>query len=162
MDYLWSPWRYQYVNQGVGAERCMLCAKAQADPALDREELILRRAEHNFILLNLYPYTTGHCMIAPFAHVPDLARADPGTVSEMMLLARDLQRVLESIYHPEGYNLGINLGRSAGAGVASHLHFHILPRWNGDTNFMTVIGETRVLPEDLGKTYKKLVAFLRG
>jgi ATP adenylyltransferase len=161
MDYLWTPWRYQYIHQSQEARRCILCEMAQGEPARDAERLILHRASHNFVVLNLYPYTSGHCMIVPYAHVATLAAADSNTLTEMTLLAREVERALEASYHPEGYNLGINIGRSAGAGIAHHLHLHMLPRWGGDANFMTVTGETRVLPEDLAITYKKLAAFFR-
>ncbi len=159
MDYLWTPWRYQYVNQNSDEQRCVLCEMAQADVRHDPEHLIFHRARHNYLVLNRYPYTTGHCMIVPYAHVGDLNSATTETLTEMALLARDLERALEANYHPNGYNLGINIGRSAGAGIDRHLHLHVLPRWAGDTNFMTVTAETRVLPEDLSTTYKKLAPF---
>lgn len=156
MDTLWSPWRFRYVSEGTKSERCIFCDKAAGDTARDREELILHRGRSNFVILNLYPYTTGHAMVAPYAHVAHLADLDAATLSEMMELAQRLQLALEAAYHPEGYNLGMNLGRCAGAGVADHLHLHLLPRWTGDSNFMTVIGETRVHPEELLTTYDKL------
>ncbi len=156
MDTLWSPWRFRYVSEGTKSKRCIFCDKAAGETARDREELILHRASSNFVILNLYPYTTGHTMIAPYAHVARLNDLEPATLNEMMVLAQKLQAALESVYHPEGYNLGMNLGRCAGAGVADHLHLHLLPRWTGDSNFMTVIGETRVHPEDLLTTYDKL------
>jgi ATP adenylyltransferase len=117
---------------------------------------VLYRAEHNFVLLNLYPYTTGHLMIAPYAHVATLEEADQVTLEEMMTLAQRAQRHLREVYRPGGLNLGMNLGECAGAGVAGHIHMHVLPRWPGDVNFMTTVGETRVLPEDLPTTYEKL------
>ena len=129
------------------------------DPSLDRENLVLYRGRNNFILLNLYPYTTGHVLVTPNAHVADLDQVTPETLVEMMELAQRLQTALKECYNPEGYNLGMNLGRCAGAGVADHLHLHLLPRWTGDSNFMTVVGETRVQPEDLLATYDKLAAF---
>ncbi len=161
MDYLWTPWRYQYVSQNQETARCILCEMAEGDPTRDAERFILGRARHNFILLNLYPYTSGHCMIVPYTHVADLTAADPDTLTEMALLARDVERALAASYHPDGYNLGINIGRSAGAGIAHHLHLHILPRWTGDTNFMTVTAETRVLSQDLASTYQKLAGFFQ-
>jgi ATP adenylyltransferase len=159
MDYLWSPWRYRYVSQAGSTDRCVFCEKAAGDPSRDREQLILYRGHLNLILLNLFPYTTGHTMVAPYAHVANLGELAAEALTEMMLLAQKLQTALESCYHPEGYNLGMNLGRCAGAGVAAHLHLHVLPRWTGDSNFMTVVGETRVQPEDLGSTYDKLVRY---
>ncbi|HEV2495643.1 MAG TPA: HIT domain-containing protein [Terriglobia bacterium] len=161
MDQLWTPWRFTYVTQGVKDEGCIFCHKAAAPPARNRDELILCRARFNFVILNLYPYTTGHSMIVPYAHVADLGAVDRDTLAEMMDLARDLEAALAKAYHPDGYNLGMNLGKVAGAGVADHLHLHVLPRWAGDTNFMTVVGETRVHPEDLLTTYDKLLGVFR-
>jgi ATP adenylyltransferase len=162
MDQLWSPWRFRYVSSAQKDEGCIFCGYASGDPSRDRERLILYRGRVNLVVLNLYPYTTGHLMVAPYAHLANLTQLDSATLQEMMELAQTAQAALESMYHPEGYNLGMNLGKSAGAGVADHLHLHILPRWNGDTNFMTVIGETRVHPEDLFTTYEKLAASFRG
>ena len=159
MDYLWSPWRYRYVSQAGDGDRCVFCEKAAVDPSQDREHLILYRGRLNLVMLNLFPYTTGHAMVAPYAHVASLGDLEAGTLTEIMLLAQKLQKALEDCYRPEGYNLGMNLGKCAGAGVAAHLHLHLLPRWTGDSNFMTVIGETRVEPEDLSNTYDKLVRY---
>ncbi len=159
MDILWSPWRFRYVSEAVGKGGCIFCEKAAASPSLDRQNLILHRGQMNFILLNLFPYTTGHAMVAPYAHVAKLADLEAETLREMMQLAQRLEAALESAYHAEGHNLGMNLGRCAGAGVADHIHLHFLPRWTGDSNFMTVVGETRVQPEDLSSTYDKLVQF---
>lgn len=159
MDYLWSPWRYRYVSQAGKGKGCLFCAKAALDPAQDRKELVLYRGRLNFVLLNLYPYTTGHVMVAPYAHVAQLDQLSQGELVEMMELAQRLQTSLHKSYNPEGYNLGMNIGKCAGAGVADHLHLHLLPRWIGDSNFMTVVGETRVQPEDLLTTYDKLAAF---
>ncbi len=161
MDYLWSPWRYRYVSQAGKGEGCPFCLKKETGPATDREQLVLHRGQSNFVLLNLYPYTTGHVLITPYAHVANLDQLPPETLVEMMGLAQRVQAALKECYHPEGYNLGMNLGRVAGAGVADHLHLHLLPRWGGDVNFMTVIGETRVHPEELSTTYDKLAAYFR-
>jgi ATP adenylyltransferase len=133
--------------------------KAALDPAQDRKELVLHRGRLNFVLLNLYPYTTGHVMVAPYAHVAQLDQLSQQELVEMMELAQRLQTAIHKSYNPEGYNLGMNLGKCAGAGVEDHLHLHLLPRWTGDSNFMTVVGETRVQPEDLLATYDKLAAF---
>ena len=154
MDYLWTPWRYQFVSQASRQTGCIFCRAAELGD--DARALIVHRARKNFIILNLYPYTTGHSMIVPFAHVPDLAACDAETLDEMMMLARRLQIALGEIYHPQGFNLGMNLGRAAGAGVAEHIHFHVLPRWSGDTNFMTTVAETRLEPEEVRVTYEKL------
>lgn len=124
----------------------------------DERNLIVHRANHNFIVLNRFPYTNGHVMVVPYQHVATLADLTEDGLLEMMRLVRDCEQHLRSIYRPDGLNIGMNLGRSAGAGIADHLHMHILPRWAGDTNFMTVTGETRVLPEDLPATWAKLSA----
>lgn len=159
MDYLWSPWRYRYVSQVGNEEGCLFCEKASLDASHDREELVVHRGRLNFILLNLFPYTTGHVMVAPYAHVAHLDEVAPGTLVEMMELAQKIHAALKQLYRPEGFNLGMNLGKCAGAGVADHLHLHFLPRWTGDSSFMTAIGETRVEPEDLSTTYEKLARF---
>jgi ATP adenylyltransferase len=159
MDHLWSPWRFRYVTEAGGDAGCFLCAAVAAGASRDREHRVLYRGRKNLVLLNIFPYTNGHTMVAPYAHVADFASLDRETAFEMTELAQRVQAALESSYHPEGYNLGINLGKCAGAGLADHLHLHVLPRWTGDASFMTVIGETRVLPEDLDATYDKLLRF---
>ncbi len=159
MDYLWSPWRYRYVAQTDRNPGCVFCEKLEKDQADDSKNLVLFRGKRNFIVLNLFPYTTGHSMVVPYAHVADIARTDPDTLHEMIDLAQKVQQALTEVYSPQGYNLGMNIGRMAGAGVADHVHFHILPRWEGDSNFMTVVGETRVVPESLSTTYEKLLPF---
>jgi ATP adenylyltransferase len=138
-------------------ERCVFC-EAQKDPANDETNFVLYRGSRNFVILNLYPYISGHMMIAPYAHIGELAAAGKEDSNEMMDLAKRCQSALGEVYHPQGFNLGMNLGRAAGAGIADHIHMHIMPRWAGDTNFMTTVGETRVLPEDLPTTYQKLRA----
>jgi ATP adenylyltransferase len=155
MDRLWSPWRYSYIaGPGASPEACIFCQKAAE--GRDAENYIVHRAHKNFVMLNLYPYTSGHVMIAPYEHVATLPEAADDTLTEMMLLTRDTERILREVYRAKGINAGLNLGESAGAGVADHIHMHVLPRWPGDVNFMTAIGETRVLPEDLGTTYEKM------
>jgi ATP adenylyltransferase len=154
MDHLWSPWRYQYISQTGAAQDCIFCHKLSAND--DRESLIVFRGQHNFVLLNKYPYASGHVMIAPYAHVATLEEVDEPTAAEMMLLARRAQQILREVYRAPGFNLGMNIGACAGAGVAGHIHMHALPRWPGDVNFLTSVGETRVIPEDLGVTYEKL------
>ena len=149
MDHLWSPWRYRYVSE-KGPQECIFCAQ--------KSDHILHRAEKNFVLLNLYPYTSGHLMIAPYAHVPTLSECEPSALQEMMLLAQRAEAALRKVYSPSGFNVGLNIGSSAGAGIAGHIHMHVLPRWPGDANFMTTIAETRVIPEDLETTYAKLLA----
>ena len=154
MDYLWTPWRYHFVSQASKESGCIFCRASQLGD--DSRALIVHRGRKNFVILNLYPYTTGHSMIVPYAHVPDLAGCDPETLTEMMTLARRLQMALGALYRPQGFNVGMNLGQAAGAGVADHLHLHVLPRWTGDTNFMTTVGETRLEPEVVTVTYEKL------
>lgn len=154
MDLLWSPWRYQYITKAGPSQGCIFCGKSSASE--DRANLIVFRAELNFVLLNLYPYATGHLMIAPYAHVGTLEETDELTAAEMMLLARKAEQCLREVYGAPGFNMGMNIGACAGAGVAGHIHMHVLPRWPGDVNFMTTVGETRVLPEDLATTYEKL------
>jgi len=154
MDYLWTPWRYQFVSQAPKDAGCIFCRALELGD--DSRALIVHRAKKNFVILNLFPYTTGHSMIVPYAHVPDLESCDAETLGEMMMLARRLQRALATLYRPQGFNLGMNLGKAAGAGVADHLHLHVLPRWTGDTNFMTTVAETRLEPELVTVTYQKL------
>jgi ATP adenylyltransferase len=154
MDYLWSPWRYQYVSKSGPATGCIFCIKSAEQR--DDENFIVYRAERNFVILNIYPYSTGHLMIAPYEHIATLEGASELAVAEMMQLAREAEIHLREIYKPQGLNLGMNLGESAGAGVPGHIHMHVLPRWIGDTNFMTTVSETRVLPESLDVTYAKL------
>jgi ATP adenylyltransferase len=154
MDYLWTPWRYQYVTNAGGAAGCVFCAAAP--PGDDRSRLVAYRAARNFVILNRFPYTSGHIMIVPYEHVSSLEELADETLVEMIRLARDAERHLRALYRPEGLNFGINLGKSAGAGVAGHVHLHALPRWTGDTSFMTSVSETRVLPEDLEVTWEKL------
>jgi ATP adenylyltransferase len=137
----------------------LFCAKAASSD--DRANLVALRGEHNFILLNLYPYTSGHLMIAPYAHVASLQDADPAALEEMMRLARRADTALRQLYKPDGMNLGMNLGACAGAGVAGHIHMHVLPRWCGDASFMTTVSETRVLPEELSVTWERLREALR-
>lgn len=158
MDYLWSPWRYRYVT-GARRDGCLFCDLAASEPARDRERFIVHRGRFNLIVLNVFPYTSGHAMIVPYKHTPTLAGLDAEVLGEMIMMARELEAALHAAYRPEGYNLGMNLGRSAGAGIAEHVHLHVLPRWTGDVNFMTAVGETRVLPEDLSTTYDKIAGF---
>ena len=156
MDYLWSPWRYRYVVEGMRSDGCVFC-KIGADPSQDAKNFVLRRARFNFILLNLFPYTTAHTLIAPYSHIATLSGLQEEALKEMSVLSRDVEKALQSGYQPQGFNMGMNLGKCAGAGIADHLHLHFVPRWNGDTNFMSVTSETRVLPEDLSRTYARLL-----
>jgi ATP adenylyltransferase len=162
MDILWSPWRYQYIAQVTEGQQvaCVFCHElARGD---DEKALIVWRGAKCFIILNRYPYTSGHAMIVPYAHVAELQLCDVETTTEMMELTKRMEAALLAAYKPDGTNLGMNLGKAAGAGVTGHLHLHVLPRWFGDTNFMTVVGETRVHPEDLAITYQRLRTALHG
>jgi ATP adenylyltransferase len=160
MDRLWTPWRYNYVSTGLPDNECIFCAKAASTD--DSGNYVLLRAERNFALLNLYPYTNGHVMIAPYEHVATLEEAHPETVAEMMRLTVRAEKALRELYKPGGINIGMNIGQCAGAGLAGHIHMHVLPRWTGDASFMTTVGETRVLPEDLETTWRRLTQALNA
>ncbi len=159
MDRLWSPWRYQYVSRATPGDACIFCHKPAEQK--DRENYVLYRGEHVFALLNLFPYTSGHLMIAPYRHVARIGEAGNEALFEMIQLTAEAERALTEVYRPQGLNVGMNLGECAGAGIAGHIHMHVLPRWSGDANFMTTVGETRVLPEDLDTTYERLLAVFR-
>jgi ATP adenylyltransferase len=160
MDYLWTPWRFQYMSQVTKSQQpdCIFCDAVARNK--DDETLIAFRGAKTFVILNRFPYTTGHVMIVPYAHVAELSLCDAGALDEMMKLAQRVEKAFHANYKPGGMNLGMNLGRAAGAGVAGHLHLHVLPRWFGDSNFMTVTGETRVHPEELHVTYDRLKSAL--
>jgi ATP adenylyltransferase len=159
MDYLWTPWRYAYItgadqpDPAVSGE-CLFCARLKATD--DKQALIVYRGKYNFIILNAYPYTSGHVMIVPHAHVDELSRLSVDAASEIMHLTQRMERVLRELYRPDGMNMGMNIGKAAGAGIAGHLHMHVLPRWVADANFMSVIGETRMLPETLDVTWERI------
>jgi ATP adenylyltransferase len=155
MDRLWTPWRYRYISrEKPDGEACIFCEKAAGTD--DAANFIVHRAQRNFVLLNIYPYNNGHLMIAPYEHVATLGEVDPETARELMDLTRHAEQVLRRIYHPGGINIGMNIGDCAGAGVADHIHMHVLPRWTGDAGFMTTVGETRVIPEDLESTWRRI------
>lgn len=164
MDRLWSPWRGEYIAAATGSDaqsRCVFC-EIQADPQNDRQNFVLHRAQFNFVVLNIHPYSPGHLLIVPYEHVAELSSAAKDTTDELMDLTKHAETAIRRAYSPEGINIGMNLGKAAGAGIAGHIHIHMLPRWNGDTNFMTTVGEVRVLPEDLPTTYSKLSKHLQG
>lgn len=160
MERLYAPWRMAYVDQPGSAKeqmadgRCVFCKKAADDS--DIENLLIHRGRHSFVLMNLFPYNNGHVMVAPYRHTASLDDLDPETLLEMMVLARTAVRVLGFGIHPDAYNIGMNLGQVAGAGIADHLHLHVVPRWNGDTNFMPVLSDTKVLPDSLENSCRKL------
>ena len=153
MERLWSPWRHAYVTRTTADEACVFCA---AQHEAEARELIVGEGPTCFVILNLYPYNSGHVMIVPRRHVAGLAALDDVEVTEMGLLLRRAEIALTEAYAPQGLNIGMNLGRPAGAGVLDHLHMHIVPRWIGDTNFMSVVGQVRVLPEELPRTAERL------
>ncbi len=157
MDHLWSPWRYRYVTDGAREKPdCIFCAKGASID--DEQNLIVFRGAHCYGLLNLYPYTNGHMMIAPHQHAATIESLDEAVWIETMRYARLAERNIRVAYKCDGLNLGFNIGGAAGAGIAQHLHLHVLPRWEGDANFMSVIGETRVHPESLADSWRKLAA----
>jgi ATP adenylyltransferase len=156
VDVLWSPWRYDYITGSGSADSgCVFCSILN-NSASDEENFIVSRAEFNFVILNIYPYTSGHLMIVPYEHIADIDNAEKRSTDEMMDMVKRAQTALTEAYKPEGVNIGMNLGKAAGAGVAGHYHMHALPRWVGDVNFMTAIGQTRTLPESLQTTYQRL------
>jgi ATP adenylyltransferase len=166
MDFLFTPWRYAYITTANDPATCLFCGLIQpkndqtkADETKDDEKsLVVHRAKNCFVMLNAFPYTSGHVMIVPYEHVDELIKLSQPAAQEMMELTQRMEGILRELYRPDGINLGMNLGKAAGAGVAGHIHMHILPRWFGDVNFMSAVGETRVLPEDLPSTYKRIRA----
>ncbi|HZM69465.1 MAG TPA: HIT domain-containing protein [Candidatus Cryosericum sp.] len=160
MDRLFSPWRLRYVtSEGRKLAGCVFCRAIRG--RRDRAHLVLHRGRSNFVILNKYPYNNGHLMIVPFAHQASPGESSEEALVELMQLVVRCERALGAAYHPAGINLGMNLGRSAGAGIEGHYHLHLVPRWEGDTNFMTVVHGTRVIPESLDITYRRLQRLLR-
>ena len=160
MDYLWTPWRYTYITTAATASGCVFCALLEDGD--DAKVGIVYRGKYCFIVLNNFPYTPGHVMVVPYAHLDELHKLEPAVAHEMMDLTQRMEGGLRKLYQCDGVNLGMNVSRAAGAGVAGHVHMHVLPRWVGDTNFMTVVGETRLLPETLEMTYQKIKGMLEG
>lgn len=154
MNHLWSPWRMAYIENHTKENGCVFCnAQAQAD---SEENLIAFRGKNAYVILNRFPYTSGHLMVIPFSHAPNLEELDPETRAEMMELTSRCTTILREVYRTQSFNVGVNIGEAAGAGVLGHVHIHIVPRWAGDTNFMASVGATRVLPEALEDTYKRI------
>lgn len=153
MEWLFTPWRMVYVTTADSVPGCVLC-RASAN-----SELVVHTGALNFVVMNLFPYSSGHVMVAPKRHLGSLGEATAEELAEMMALARRVEQAFQEVYHPDGINLGMNLGRPAGAGVADHIHLHLVPRWNGDTNFMTVVGGTRVIPEEPAQSCRRLRPF---
>ncbi len=159
MDRLWTPWRFEYLRNADQAPACIFCQVAQE--TRDDANLVLFHGNHSFVILNLFPYTSGHLLCVANRHISFLEDASPEELHEIIDTGRRCENALRQEYHPDGYNLGFNLGRAAGAGVEHHLHMHVLPRWVGDSNFVSVVGETRVLPEELPVTYKRLLPYFK-
>lgn len=154
MTYLWTPWRSTYMKENKRTAGCIFCEAAAASE--DEETLVIFRGRSCFVILNRYPYTSGHVMVAPYAHVSRLSHVGDEVAGEIMDLTRFAERAIGEIYSPDGINLGMNMGEAAGAGIEQHIHMHVLPRWKGDANFMTSVGSTRIIPELLSDTWAKL------
>jgi len=155
MERIWAPWRLVYIKADKTGE-CVFC-HAAAHPELDRENFLLWRGEHAFVILNRFPYSNGHLLVLPYQHVASIEALDGETLTEMMGMAQRCLALLRRTLRPDGFNIGINLGEAAGAGIAAHVHMHIVPRWNCDTNFMPVLANTRVIPEFMESTYETLM-----
>jgi ATP adenylyltransferase len=160
MDYLWTPWRYAYVTGGGKATGCIFCNLPKLNE--DKQARIVYRGRSCYVVLNTYPYTPGHVMIVPFEHLDELQKLPVEAAHELMDLSQKMERILRSLYKPDGVNLGMNIGAAAGAGVAGHIHMHALPRWIADANFVSVVGETRVLPEALEVTWERIRKAVSG
>ena len=157
MDHLWAPWRLEFIK-GPRPDGCFFCDAAKATPAEEADHLLLARTATSIAILNRYPYNNGHLMVAPVAHLASLELLPAPAAADVMALTQRALRVLQSVLTPEGFNVGINQGKAAGAGVADHVHQHVVPRWGGDTNFMPVLADTKVLNESLSKSYAELRA----
>ncbi|PID29971.1 MAG: HIT family hydrolase [Candidatus Cloacimonadota bacterium] len=153
-DLLYSPWRLQYILSEKSKE-CIFCVKPEAEE--DKKNFILKRMKHCFVILNVFPYNNGHLMVVPYKHVSSLVQLSPDEVSEIFKTVRLCEEAIRKCYKPDGLNVGLNIGKAAGAGIDEHLHVHVLPRWNGDHNFMTTIGGTRIIPEEFERTYNLLL-----
>jgi ATP adenylyltransferase len=160
MDYLWTPWRYAYVSTAEKTPGCIFCDLPKLGD--DVRARIVYRGQNCYIVLNTYPYTPGHVMVVPFAHLDELQKLPVEAADEMIQLSQKMEQVLRQLYKPDGINLGMNIGKAAGAGVAGHIHMHVLPRWVADSNFISVVGETRILPETLDTTYERIKGGLKS
>jgi ATP adenylyltransferase len=154
MDHLWTPWRYAYIASAGKTSGCIFCDLPKLGN--DQQAGIVYRGQQCYVVLNTYPYTSGHVMVVPFAHLDELQKLPTDAANEMIALSQRMERVLRQLYTPDGVNLGMNIGKAAGAGVAGHIHMHVLPRWIADANFMSTVAETRVLPESLEMTYQRI------
>ena len=155
MEYITAPWREEYVKKVFKMKGCIFCSALKQNK--DKPFFVLHRGEFNFILLNKFPYTPGHLMIAPYEHLDSLELSEKKSTEELMELLKKTLKILRKVYNPQGFNTGMNIGHSAGAGVADHYHLHIIPRWIGDSNFMPLVGKTKVVLEDLHATYDRLL-----
>lgn len=160
MDRLWAPWRARYIQNSASVppdpDACFLCSAEQSESSLDEQNLLVLRGRNVLVVLNRYPYNNGHLLVAPRSHKGTLAELDPEELTEPIALIRSLVGVLDRMLKPQGYNIGLNLGKSAGAGLPGHLHWHVVPRWDGDTNFMPVLGDAKVIVESLQEFYRRL------
>jgi ATP adenylyltransferase len=161
MERLWAPWRMEFIA-GEKPDGCFLCEAAEADGESDAELLVLERGKHAFVIMNRYPYNNGHLLVAPIRHGGEFCEMTSDESAEVMALAQRWQRIIREVMRAEGFNMGMNLGKCAGAGVADHLHLHIVPRWNGDTNFMPVVADAHVVPQALRELYDNLRAHIEG
>jgi ATP adenylyltransferase len=161
MDYIWTPWRYNYIATSAEVDECVFCHILGNDPTHDEENLVLVRQARTFVILNRFPYTSGHLMVVARRHISGLTEATTEELNEMIDSARLSESALKDVYRPDGFNMGFNLGKCAGAGVDGHLHLHVLPRWVGDANVVSVVGQTRVIPEELETTFGKLSPYFR-
>jgi ATP adenylyltransferase len=152
---LWAPWRLEYIRR-PGPDECIFCRAVSGEGGADEANHVVHRGEHCFVLLNAFPYASGHLMVAPYAHVPSIEPLDSDALLELMTLGQRSLAALRENYGPDGFNLGINEGKAAGAGIEDHVHLHVVPRWGGDTNFMPVVGGTRVLPQSLAESWSEL------
>ncbi|OGV98954.1 MAG: HIT family hydrolase [Nitrospinae bacterium RIFCSPLOWO2_02_FULL_39_110] len=158
MKTLWAPWRMSYF-QTPQKNSCIFCDKPKE--SADKENYILYRGKSSFVIMNIYPYNNAHLMVSPYKHIPSLSKLQREDLIDLTLLTQTSLQILENAFRAEGFNVGINIGKAAGAGFADHVHIHIVPRWNSDTNFMPVLSETRVMPEHLNSTYEKLIPYFK-
>jgi len=160
MEYIAAPWREDYVKNACKMKECIFCAASKRKS--DKKDFILYRGKYNFVILNKYPYSPGHLMIAPYEHLDSIEKAEKISTDEMTDILKKSLKILRKIYNPHGFNTGMNIGHSAGAGVADHYHLHVIPRWVGDSNFMPIIGKTKLTLEDLNKTYHNLYPYFKN
>ena len=158
MEALWAPWRLDYVKDAKPVSECVFCVAPTRDDALDREHGVIGYGEHGYVILNRYPYTNGHVLVVPFAHESEIDQLDEAVQVDLHRLLMRAVRMIKAAYGCPGLNIGLNMGSAAGAGIASHLHYHVVPRWPGDTNFMPVVGGAKVIPESLEAVYDRLKA----